>query len=404
MQEPDHHPRRRPVRAGRGRAVAVVLAVALAAGCSSGGSAGSGASSGAGSPGAASSGTASGGGGTFAAATRSRLKSTVDGFLTEAHVPGAVVMAWTKDATWTYPTGKADVATGRPMVAGEISPIRSVTKSFTVTLVLQLVDQGKIDLDATVDRYLPGFRDGSRITVRQLAGMTSGLPDYTNQKLIDLIKTDPTASRTPEQLLAFSADEPLDFPPGTSYSYSNANTIVLGLIVEKVTGQPFAEVLQRQILGPLHLTHTEFLDGNQAPSPHPEGYSPDPETGAPQADPAINYSLFSFAGAMVSTAADLRTWAGALVSGKLLKPETQAQRLQGRKPLDGPEYDLYGLGIGQIDGWWGHTGNGLGFTAGVLQDPKTGDGVVILFNGDGDGDGPAHLAKQLIPIISGAGG
>ncbi len=369
------------------------LAVVLAAGaCSSsdGGASSSGSDSG----------TAAG---AFPVDVQRQLAGVVDAKLKESKIPGAMVLAWTKDATWSYPTGTADLSTGAKVVADEVFPIRSVAKSFTVTLLLQLVDQGKVKLDDPVSTYLPDFRDGDQITVRELANMTSGLPDYTNQKLIDVLQTDPTGHKTPEELLAFSADEPLDFPPGTAYSYSNANTIAVGLVVEKAGGQPYADQLQERILGPLHLTHTQFLEGSETPDPHPLGYAVDEDTGKPEPQPVISYSLLSFAGGIVSTAADLRLWAKALATGSLLKPATQKERLaDSRKPTDGPEYDRYGLGIGEIDGWWGHTGNGLGFTAAVLEDPKTGSGVVILLNSNEDNDGPAHIAQKLIPILNGS--
>ncbi len=159
--------------------------------------------------------------------------------------------------------------------------------------------------------------------------------------------------------------------PGRKKVYTNANTNLLGAVVEQATGQQFADVLDERILRPLGLEGTEYvLDAAQWADPHPLGYAEDEGGLEEQPD---NLSIFGPAGSMISNLDDGRVWGEVLATGMLLQPETQAERQQGA-PLDvGPPYDIYALGIGETAGWWGHNGEGLGFTAAIFHNPDSRD-------------------------------
>jgi D-alanyl-D-alanine carboxypeptidase len=272
-----------------------------------------------------------------------------------------------------------------------------VTKSYTVTLILQLVDDRAISLDDTIDTYVDGVTDGDKITLRQLAGMSSGNADYTNDDFLAEFQKDRSKIFTLEELNGFALERPEQFAPGTRRVYTNANTNLLGAVVEKVTKRPFADVLEERILQPLGQTGTRYvLDARSWTEPHPVGYAPEESGPRPQPD---NLSIFGPAGSMITTLEDGRVWGEILASGALLKPETQTERQQGG-PLDaGPPYDLYALGMGQTDGWWGHNGEGLGFTAAVFHQPESGATVVAFMN-ESNVVPKAHPADQLFRRVA----
>lgn len=317
--------------------------------------------------------------GELPAATRAELQAAVDTSMETYGTPAAVVGVYVPGkGSWVSATGVADLTTGAKPTAEMAWPLRSVTKSFTVTLILQLVDEGEISLDDTVDQYLDGVPNGDRITIRQLADMSSGLADYTTEAFVDDFVADPNRIFTLDELNAYSFAEPVQFEPGEEYVYTNTNTNVLGSVVEKVTGQSFSAALSERILEPLGLDATLYLDDGQPwPEPHATGYQPD--DGVLTEQPA-NFSVFGPAGALVANVDDLRVWGEALGSGSLLTAATQAERLEGHPLARGPEYDQYALGIGELDGWWGHTGEGFGFTATVIHNPDTGATIVVYTN------------------------
>ena len=317
--------------------------------------------------------------GELSAEVQAELQAAVDTSMATYGTPAAVVGVFVPgQGSWVSATGVADTTTGEAPTAEMAWPLRSVTKSYTVTLILQLVDEGKISLDDTVDQYLDGVPNGDQITIRQLADMSSGLADYTTEAFIDDFVADPDRIFTLDELNAYAFAEPPQFEPGADYVYTNTNTNVLGSVVEEVTGQPFRTALAERLLDPLGLDATLYLDdGAPWPEPHATGYQPD--DGVLVEQPA-NFSVFGPAGSLVSDVDDLRVWAEALGSGSLLQPATQEERLQGHPLSAGPEYDQYALGIGELGGWWGHTGEGFGFTATAMHQPETGATIVVYTN------------------------
>ena len=328
------------------------------------------------------------------------LQATTDEVVEELGVPGAVVLVTTPDDRWETAVGVTDLETGEPMETGLRWPLRSITKSFTVTLVLQLADEGLVDLDDTIDTYVDGVPNGDQVTLRQLADMSSGLPDYTNEAFIDAFSTDPERQFSVEELLAFATAEPARAEPGTDRVYTNTNTLLLGEVVEEATGQPFAEALQERILGPLELEATTYPTSPDDWTTDAVGYQPDDDGElAPQ---PVNYSVFGPAGAMIASLDDLAAWGPVLATGELVDPATQEARLEGAPLDEGPEYDSYALGIGELDGWWGHTGEGFGFTALVMHDADIETTVAVAMNASQlESHAPTTLFRELAPILEG---
>ena len=323
-----------------------------------------------------------------------QLQQTLDDTMAEYGVPGAAVGVWIPGkGSWTAVAGLADVETDTPVTPDMQWPIRSITKSYTVTLILQLVDEGVISLDDTIDQYVDGITDGDQITLRQLADMSSGNSDYFTDAFVqDWLVDDPERLFTLDELNGYVVDQPAQFAPGTEKVYTNANTNLLGKVVEVATGEDFADVLNERILEPLGQSDTRYItDVSTWTAPHATGYSP--AEGGLETPPA-NLSVLGPAGSMITSLDDARVWGEMLATGAFLTPATQTEREQGA-PLDaGPPYDIYALGMGQTDRWWGHNGEGLGFTAANFHDNETGATIAVFFNLS-DYEPKAHPADQL---------
>lgn len=341
------------------------------------------------------------GGSEAQAPTQAAVTSALSTALADTGVPGGVVAVCREGAEpWIVAEGVADVSSGAAMTPDLEWGIRSVTKSFTVTLLLQLVDEGLLSLDDTIDTWVPGVPNDDRITLRQLAAMTSGVPDYTTGAFIEDFVADPARDFTTDELIGYALDGQPMFEPGARHVYANSATLLIGEVVEQVTGVPFAQALQERILDPLGLDRTRYPSSAQDwATEHPTGYQPD-DGGVLQPQPD-NFTVFGPAGAMTSTAADLCRWGRALSSGELLSPEVQADRIVGTPLDEGPEYDDYGLGIGTINGWTGHTGEGFGTTALVMTNPTMTTTTVILMNASGLGrHEPTALFRTIEPTLS----
>ncbi|GHI85184.1 serine hydrolase domain-containing protein [Streptomyces xanthophaeus] len=175
----------------------------------------------------------------FDTATVEKLDAALTKLMKEAAIPGLNVGVWIPGrGTYAKAFGVADKKTGTPMKTDLHTRIGSVTKTFTVTGLLQLVDQGKVGLDDPVSRYVAGVPGGDAITVRQLADMRSGLFDYTqDQKWLAGMRADPYRVYTPRELLDISFAHPPNFEPNAKWEYSNTNTILLGLLIEKTQAE-----------------------------------------------------------------------------------------------------------------------------------------------------------------------
>jgi D-alanyl-D-alanine carboxypeptidase len=226
---------------------------------------------------------------------------------------------------FTARSGTAERNNPRPVPLNGRFRAGSITKSFTSTVTLQLAGEGKVSLDAPVDRYLPGLVD-NRITVRQLLQMTGGLFNYTNVLAFDPQGFEAIRFKQwkPEELVAISTSKPLDFEPGTKWNYSNTNYVVLGLLIEKVTGRSYEQAVAQRVLKPLHLNETTF-PGNDTEIRGPHAHSYGIVNGQPVDTTRWNPSVFWAAGDVITTTKDLDTFYGALLGGKLLKPAQQAE-------------------------------------------------------------------------------
>ncbi|MFB7058691.1 serine hydrolase domain-containing protein [Streptomyces vinaceus] len=318
-----------------------------------------------------------------AAARPDPVRQGLDALVRDEGLPAALAGVTGPDGrTRTYTAGVGDLATGAKVPADGQVRIGSNTKTFTAVVVLQLVAEGRIGLDAHVDDYLPGLVrgegiDGRRITVRQLLQQTSGLPDYTRADLRPRYYE-------PRELVGFALRYKADSGPGERWAYSNTNYVLAGLIVEAVTHRPLAQEIDRRVIRRIGLRHTYFPAPGDATirEAHPHGYYRE-EPGGPllditETDPSWGWA----AGQMVSTNADLARFFAELLAGRLL-PKAQLDQMRTTVPAGHP-FDSrarYGLGLvstplscGGLS--WGHGGSFPGYeTRGGVTD--TGRAVSI---------------------------
>ncbi|MFE3767024.1 serine hydrolase domain-containing protein [Streptomyces sp. NPDC059104] len=342
----------------------------------------------------------------FDPATVHRLDAAIDAVMKKTGLPGVTVGLWIPGrGAYVKAFGVSDTGTRAPMKTDVYTRIGSVTKTFTVTGVLQLVDRGRVGLDDPISTYVDGVPGGEHITVRQLAGMRSGLYDYTEDpKFLDALRADPHRSFTPREVLGYAFAHPPNFAPDAKWQYSNTNTVLLGLLVEKVSGQPLAGYLREHVLDPLKLSATALPSGSEFPEPHARGYTDFGPGGAVTDATDWNPSWGWAAGAMTSDLADLRAWVPALVGGKLLDPATQAQRMRLR-PTGVPDVS-YGLGIAAFSGWVGHNGELPGYETIAVGLPGNKGALrgtlVVLVNSDIDKGGSlsGQVARAVTKIVT----
>ncbi|MBA8815090.1 D-alanyl-D-alanine carboxypeptidase [Microbacterium halimionae] len=319
----------------------------------------------------------------------------------ETSSPGAVLGVRTDDGgTWIATVGFADWDETEPMTADMYQRVGSIAKTFTVSALMQLAEAGELSLDDPIGDYIPGIPNESA-TLAQLAEMRSGIPSYTfNEEFLDELFVDPARQWEPEELVDLIRDEPAMFAPGEAMFYSNTNTVLLGLVIEQITGEPLDEVLAERVFAPAGLTHTSLATDDAYPDPHPQGYTmqglSDEEiaVGEPVDVTNLNPSWGWAAGAAISTIDDLLTWGEVLGTGDgILSPGMQDVRLSSFDfdvPIwAGPEDRIpqtperaYGMGLGLAMDWYGHEGALPGYNAYVQYYEPAGITLAVMTNSD----------------------
>jgi D-alanyl-D-alanine carboxypeptidase len=335
-------------------------------------------------------------------ASNADLDAALEKSFQESGAPGVVAAVQTPEYTWVGTQGVADLTTEEPMTPEVHHRIGSLTKTFTITLLLQAEAEGLLSLDDTIDQYVDSIPNGDSITLRQMANMTSGIASYTeNEQWADEVFSDPEQVLTPEELAQVGIEDSPQFDPGTEWHYSNTNTVLLGLVLEQVTGETIGELYRERIIEPLGLQGTSFPDADPSiPEPHAQGYTLQGQSGGEPID-ATNWnpSWAWTAGAMISTVEDLLVYGRVLGStGEgLLPPEQQADRLDSfvsdLSPLNQPPLNGelgYGLGLTNDDGWIGHNGELPGYNTYLFYNPELDATVAVAVNSDiSSGDCPS---------------
>jgi CubicO group peptidase (beta-lactamase class C family) len=318
---------------------------------------------------------------TFAACSQTppkhSLSQQLDALLTayrdSAGLSGSVLIARNGAIILEKGYGFRDRKNHLPNDSNSIFQIGSITKQFTSAVILQLQEQKKLSVHDYLSTYLPDFPGANKITIEQLLTHTSGVYNYTNDRVFMNTRSTQPISR--DSLLALFSIKPADFQPGAKFSYSNSNYILLGCVIEKVTGRPYFEVVRNQIFRPLHMDRTGF-DFTHLQSPDKAlGYASavaDTPTGI------VDSSVSFAAGSIFTTVQDLYKWDRALLGNEVLNPASLEQAFT-------PHLEKYGYGwmIDTVDGMRAlyHGGGIPGFVALIYRIPADETCIIVLLNG-----------------------
>ena len=315
--------------------------------------------------------------------------------------PGAAVIA-IKDGKVVFRKGygMANLELGVPVKPEMVFRLGSITKQFTAVAILMLAEQGKLSVSDDITKYLPDFpAQGHKITIENLLTHTSGVKNYTAlPEWLPLWRKDMSLS----ELIALFKDKPLDFAPGEKWSYSNSGFVLLGAIIEKVSGQSYEDFLQKQIFGPLGMTHTFYDHTDRLIPGRVEGYSK-------RGDYFINCAYLSMtqpysAGSLASSVDDLAIWDEALYTEKLVKQESLRRAWVTFHLNDGkPTNYGYGWGISSLDGHpvIAHNGGINGFATSEMRIPDIHGYVAVLTNSDSAEEGPDDAAAKIALALLG---
>jgi CubicO group peptidase (beta-lactamase class C family) len=315
--------------------------------------------------------------------------------------PGAAVVL-VKDGRVIFRKGygMANLELKNPMQPDMVFEIGSITKQFTSTAILMLVEQGKISLDDDLHKYLPDYPDkGTKISIENLLTHTSGIKSYTNDlKWMSMWRQDMTV----QQIIDLTKDDPLEFPPGTKWKYDNTGYILLGAIIEKVSGLSYADYIRKNIFEPLGMKHSYYGSNSAVIPGRASGYSKDGGNW-------VNARYLSMtqpyaAGSLMSSVDDLAIWDAAISAGKLLSKASWDRAFTPYKLANGDDTHYgYGWSIDAYDGHSiiRHNGGIFGYVSEVARLPNDHVFVALLTNSDGHDFDTGFLATELAAVAIG---
>ena len=323
----------------------------------------------------------------FSKDVQEKLDKVLADTMSEYGVPGAIVGIWVPGkGSYVVARGKADLKTGRAANSTDKFRLACITKTFTSTVILQLVDEGKIKLDDTLSKFDLGVNvpGADKITVRQLLNHTSGLFNFTDDPNFWIaVMSNPLKPWTSKELVEIAISHPPNFQPGQDYKYNNTDFELLKMIIMKVTGNSAEDEITKRIIDPLGLKNTSYpkADDPKVPNPHLNGYMP-PDWGAQRGTTNLNdlvdvTEYDPFAEGMISNLSDLKIWAKDFAEGKLLSPNMQKERLKDLVPPNNPQA---GLGFLYAAGFIGRSGELPGYNPAMYYEPKSGITIVAAVN------------------------
>ncbi|MFP2903868.1 serine hydrolase domain-containing protein [Pyxidicoccus sp. 3LFB2] len=332
-----------------------------------------------------------------------RLQRALEEGASADDLPGAIVSLRLPECTWRGATGLSRVESSTAMKVEDRLRAGSITKTFVAVVALQLQSEGKLSLEAPLSTWLPDFPRADRITVRQLLNHTSGTANYTqNPDFLAEVMNNPGKVWEPEEMMAYGAARSPLFEPGARWEYSNTNYILLGHIIEAVSGTSLAQQLRTRIITPLNLTSTGLDGAESLPPLTAGGYTRNPQGGAwMNLEGMLHPSAAAGAGALVSSAEDLSRFYEVLLTGDLLTAEARAQ-LTHWVQAPGDE-DGYGLGLVQwaddVTPMQGHDGQIPGFSAVAAWLPRQKASLAVMTNKEGVSL-PGITTRKLLQVLA----
>lgn len=343
--------------------------------------------------------------------------------MSDMQAPGAVVYVQSPKGDWLESFGVAERGASATIPTNANFRVGSVTKTWTATVILQLVQEGKLSLADPVSKYISNVPNGTTITIQQLLAMRSGLYNYSRDLGFNqTLDSQPALLWTRDELLAIAYSHPEVFPPDTSLDYSNTNYILLGLIIEQLTGMSAADAIKARLFAPLGLAATYMPpeDNTAMPAPFAHGYlwgtnvetattsalSPERQAAAkngtlqPTDVTNASASWGWTAGSGISTIKELAAVVQRMVGGGYLNADLQSKRLSTCTSVNAsnPNAPAYCLGIVKYGTYYGHNGQISGFNTFMVYDPATTTTVVVWTTTaeSPDGRAPADTIAQMI--------
>ena len=315
---------------------------------------------------------------------------------------GAVVITEHGKIVYSSGRGLADVAAKQPITAKTVFRLGSISKQFSAAVLLQLVDEGKVKLDDPVSKYLPGFpKPGSDATIAQILNHTVGVQSYTAIPGF-MAEANTDRAYTTGQMIALFKDLPSPSKPGEKFEYNNSGYVLVGAVIEAVTGKPWHVAVEERIGKPLSLRTIRYGVGEAAMPHMAKGYTEGPKGVAPAQK--IHMSVPHAAGALVGSAEDLATWGQALHHGKVVSTASYARMITPTKLPDGTAAPYgFGLFLEAVRGHdsIGHGGGIFGFSTDSLYFPKDDLFIAVLTNSDSPKTSPDVAIRRLAAMALG---
>ncbi len=333
-----------------------------------------------------------------------KLADAIDAVMSDIYKPGepgaAVIVRRDGRTLFRKGYGLADLELGVKVEPDMVFRLGSITKQFTATAILMLAGEGKLSLQDPIGKYLPAFPTGDRkVTIEHLLTHTSGIKSYTNmEEWLQLWRQD----MTPQQIIDMSKDKPFEFNPGERWNYNNTGYVMLGAVIEKVSGLTYEDFIQTRIFAPLAMKHSHYGSAERVIPRRVPGYQKD-NRGIINA-PYLSMTQPYAAGSLLSSVDDLAVWNEAVFSGKLLKKEWQDKAF-APYPLANGESTGYGYGW-FISDFRGHRciehGGGInGFTSQAMAFPDDHVYIAILTNSAIAGRNPEPRAVRIAELVLG---
>jgi len=327
--------------------------------------------------------------------------------MSKYRLPGLMIKITGPAGSYTKTYGVSNIRTDRPLMLTDGVRMASITKSFTATAVLRLVQDGTLQLDDKLAKYVKDIPFGQEITIRQLLAMRSGVYDFSDDPdFLTKFNANPLyPGWKPRQILPILRSHEPQFPPGTQTVYTDSNYVLLGLIIEKATGKSARRVIKESVIKPLGLGHTYFPAGPGLRAPYSHGYYAGDDNMGPVLDyTKLNPNVPWTGGGMVSTLTDLQTWGKALAKGTLLSKQLHREQLEATafSDISANFFFGYGLGIIKFGDWFGHDGAILGYSTVTFYEPDSGAQIVAAANLSSNSSTPTldvfyAIAKHLYP-------
>lgn len=334
----------------------------------------------------------------FPKADAQRVEESLEILMQQMKIPGVLFALYDPaKGDLILQKGSSDVRNGTGIMTDNTFRIGSVTKTFTSVMVLQLAQEGKLAIDDPLSKYRPDVPNSQNISLRQLLNHTCGLFSYTDDAgFVSAIETDPLRKWTPDEVINIGISHPPEFPPGQGWGYSNTAYVLLGKVIEQVTGNTYASEIKKRIIKPLALKHTVLPTDAEMPGRYSHGYTFDLGNGMQditrQQVPTWGWS----AGGLVSDLTDMKICAKAFAQGKLLNKTMRSEFLEWvPMPVEPgrPPNAFSALGIGKYKGMIGNTGGTYGYTTWMWYIPEK-DATLIAFFNETSAFDPALSAKE----------